>query len=155
VRRCLAALLVVVTFGACELMSEPTADQRVVGIIDMGDLLGEAFLTVIAAPDTVTAGVPFEATISTIGSGGCWDDDGADVAYETGLALVTPFDRVTTRVGGAPAACTRIFVKLPRTVRLVFGQPGVATLRVSGRKVSGGVLSTATPATVEKQIIVR
>jgi hypothetical protein len=110
---------------------------------------------VIAAPDTVNAGAPFDATITTVGMSGCWRPDGAEISYGPKLAVVTPYDLVITTIDGAPVACTGALVDLPRTVRLIFGQAGVATLRVHGRKVTGGELSSATPATTEKQIVVR
>jgi hypothetical protein len=147
------ALLAVALLGACDLaVSEPTSDRRVVGIIVFAD---DSPDMVIAAPDTVTAGAAFDATITTIGVSGCWRQDGAEIAYAPKLAVVTPYDLVSTRIDGEPLACPGVFLDLPRVVRLVFGQTGAATLRVSGRNVPGEQLSSATPAIVEKQIVVR
>jgi hypothetical protein len=162
-RRCAVAVLLAVTLvSACDLVtvSAPSADRRVVGIIvwqssTTADRSFDGPAVVIAAPDTVTAGTPFDATITTVGISGCWRQDGAQTTYDSGLAVVTPYDLVMTKIDGAPVACTDVLVQLPRTVRLVFGETGVALLRVSGRQVTGGELSSATPATVEKEVVVR
>ena len=154
---CTTAVVAITLFSACaDLVGAPSADQRVVGVIEwQPSVPADTWRDVLAAPDTVAAGAAFDVTIATVGRRECWRQDGADVAYETKLAVVTPYDLVMTKVDGAPVGCAEMLVQLPRTVRLVFGQTGVATLRVRGRRVTGGELSSATPATVEKQIVVR
>lgn len=113
---------------------------------------GSDIPAVIAAPDEVQAGVPFEATITTFGLSTCWSADGADTQVTGNLAVVTPYD--FTPEGGA-VACGDAIIHLPRTVKLTFASVGQATLRVSGRKVVGGNTAAASTTVVEKQIIVR
>jgi hypothetical protein len=153
VRRGRLVLATIAVCSACELarVSEPTAEQRVVGIIESSSVRDG----VLRAPDTVTAGVRFDATITTVGLSGCWREAGADIGYDVRLVLVIPYDLVVTRIDGEPRLCTGALVQLPRTVRLVFGQTGNATLRVSGRKLTGGVLGSGMPVSIEKQVVVR
>jgi hypothetical protein len=104
---------------------------------------------VITVPDTVTAGQPFQVTITTTGPNGCWREDGAEKAVQGNLATITPFDRVQGEV------CTQATVSLPRSVEVRFDVPGEATIRAYGRRVVDGNLKAATERTVEKRIIVR
>ena len=107
---------------------------------------------VISAPDEVQAGIPFEATITTIGPSICWRADGAETQVSGSLAVVTPHDFSPE---SKDVACGGALNSLPRTVKLTFAAPGEAVLRVNGRTVVGGDLSAASSATVEKQILVR
>ena len=107
---------------------------------------------VIAAPDEVQAGVPFEATITTFGLSTCWSADGADTQVTGNLAVVTPYDFTPE---GGEVACGDAIIHLPRTVKLTFASAGQATVRVSGRKVVGGNTAAASTTVVEKQIVVR
>jgi hypothetical protein len=104
---------------------------------------------VITAPDTVTAGQPFQVTITTTGLSGCWRAAGAEKAVQGNLATITPFDRVEGEV------CTGALVSLPRSVEVRFDTRGEATIRAYGRRVVDGNLNAATERTVEQRIIVR
>ena len=107
---------------------------------------------VISAPDEVQAGVPFEATITTIGPSMCWRADGAETQVSGSLAVVTPHDFSPE---SEDFGCGDALINLPRTVKITFAAPGEAVLRVNGRKVVGGNTAAASSATVEKQILVR
>jgi hypothetical protein len=107
---------------------------------------------VISAPDEVRAGVPFEATITTIGPAICWRADGADTQVSGNLAVVIPYDFSPET---EDVACGAAIIDLPRTVKITFASPGEATLRVNGRKVVGGNTSAGKPTVVEKRILVR
>jgi hypothetical protein len=106
----------------------------------------------IVAPDTVQAGVHFDATVSTVGADGCWRAEGATVELAPMLAAVRPYDRANHSGG---TVCPQMVVNLPRTVRLVFAEPGEGVIRVHGRRVVDGNLAAATEATVERRVVVR
>jgi hypothetical protein len=149
--------------AACDTATGPATSTRIIGILEWQPATSGASLlgiadpahTRISAPDTVDAGTPFNVGITTIGLSGCWNEDGAQSAVSGLLATVTPHDRVTTDIDGAPAFCTAALVELDRTVSLVFASAGTATLRVNGRVVVDGQVDNAQPLTVEKQIVVR
>jgi hypothetical protein len=106
----------------------------------------------IVAPDSVEAGVFFDATVITIGADGCWRAAGEEVQLDAMVAEVRPYDS-TGRT--ADAACRMALVELPRTVRLRFAAPGEATIRVRGRQVVDGNFAGATEVAVEKRVVVR
>jgi hypothetical protein len=106
----------------------------------------------IVAPDTVAAGVFFDATVTTVGANGCWSSDGAEVQLAPMVAEVRPHDR---NGRGSNMACTMALVDLPRTVRLRFAEAGEATIRVHGRRVVDGDFQGATEGTIEKRVVVR
>lgn len=153
-------LALIPALAGCETATEPRG-QRVVGILEWHSAaqgsassslqMADSDAAVITAPDTVDAGVPFEATITTIGSNGCWREAGAEIELNGNLAVVVPHDYTSEDQAG----CTQALVQLPRSVEIRFAQPGEATLRVKGRKVVGGNHENATPVTVEKRIVVR
>ena len=132
----------------------PDPEQvRHVGIVEWSRSNVQTFadpsIGVITAPDTVTAGQPFQVTITTVGPNGCWSAAGAELASQPSVATITPFDRVQGEV------CTQATVSLPRTVQVRFDVPGEATLRVYGRRVVDGNVSAATERVVERRIFVR
>jgi hypothetical protein len=142
--------------AACDLPTtfEPGPEaQRHVGIVEWSQSNVQTFadpaMGVITAPDTVTAGQPFQVTITTTGASGCWRAAGAEKAVQGNLATITPFDRVEGEV------CTGALVSLPRSVELRFDTRGEATIRAYGRRVVDGNLNAATERTVEKRITVR
>lgn len=81
----------------------------------------------LEAPDTVTAGEPFEIIVRTSGMGGCWQPDGQRIKAMAGVIEVTPFDRV------AGPNCLGADWWLERTAEVVFNDPGKAVLRLTGR----------------------
>ncbi|HEY0025749.1 MAG TPA: hypothetical protein VGB24_22870 [Longimicrobium sp.] len=131
---------------------EPEAGRHV-GIVEWSASNVQTFadpaMGVITAPDTVTAGEPFQVTITTTGPNGCWRSAGAEKAVLGNLATITPFDRVEGEV------CTQALVRLPRSVEVRFDVRGEAAIRAYGRRVLDGNLNAATERTVEKRIIVR
>lgn len=142
--------------AACDLPATFEPDPEVgrhVGIVEWSRSNVQTFadpaLGVITAPDTVTAGQPFQVTITTTGPNGCWRSAGAEKAVQGNLATITPFDRVEGEV------CTQALVSLPRSVEVRFDIRGEATIRAYGRRVVDGNLNAATERTVEKRITVR
>ena len=87
----------------------------------------------IEAPETVTAGEPFEVTFITIGANGCWEPAGTDLEVDGLTARATAYDR-TEEEG---QACTMVLLELPRTETLQFDEPGEGTIRLEGRRVEG------------------
>lgn len=151
-------LLITALLGgaACDLPEtfEPGPDaNRHVGIVEWTRSNVQTFadpaMGVITSPDTVTAGQPFQVTVTTVGPNGCWRAAGAEMAVQSSLASITPFDRVEGEV------CTQALVSLPHTLQVQFNTPGTATLRVYGRRVVDGRVNEATDRTVEKTIHVR
>jgi hypothetical protein len=138
--------------GAENFLPDPS-QVRHVGIVEWSRSNVQTFadpaLGVITAPDTVTAGQPFQVTITTTGPNGCWQAAGAEKAVQGNLATITPFDRVEGEI------CTQALASLPRTVELRFDTRGQATIRAYGRRVVDGNLNAATDRTVEKTITVR
>lgn len=147
--------------GACSSSTAP-GDSRVMGILEVqfgaeGSLAPSAASdassrTVISAPDSVEAGVPFTATITTIGLSGCWEAAGEDIELDRNLAVVVPYDLDGMREG---VACTGSLIELPHPVEIRFAEPGEATLRVRGRKVFKENIQRADTVVVEKRIVVR
>jgi hypothetical protein len=171
--RVLPALIIgmVIGSGACSLLTDPS--HSVVGVVEWvqdgaavegGGMLravasdaagGPMELPVLEAPDTVEAGQAFDILVRTYGPDGCWREDGA-VASVTGLvATVTPYDR-DRGAEDRSRACADMVVRLPRTVRLVFTEPGEAVLRVLGRRVvPTDVELEAGVAVIEHRVVVR
>lgn len=156
-----SAIVLLAMIPACDIVTGPDAEDRVVGIIEWQSDATHVRVaaadprTVVAAPDTVTAGVPFTVTITTIGLSGCWSQDGATRSVSGLTANVTPYDRVIEEIDGLPISCTAALVDLPRDISLSFAQTGTATLRVSGRRIRNGDVAGAEPAVIEKLIVVR
>ena len=107
---------------------------------------------VISAPDEVQAGLPFEATITTIGPSICWRADGTETKVSGSLAVVIPYD---SSPEGEAVVCGAAIIYLPRTVKITFVTRGEAILRVHGRQVREGNTADVSFATVEKKILVR
>ena len=117
-------MLIGVAVLSCTGATEPVW-VRTVGLID-AELANSGALV---APQTATVGVPFDITVTTVGSSTCTRAAGATVIV-TGLsAVVTPRDHM--RVGNV--ACTRDLKGFPRTVRLQFDLTGAAIIQVRGR----------------------
>lgn len=146
--------------AACSNPIAPDAGERVVGIIEWNTTAAAPGAmaepeTVVSAPDTVDAGMPFTVTITTIGASGCWREDGALESVSGLTATLTPHDRVIEEIDGMPVSCTGALVSLPRDMSLTFRQTGSATLRVIGRRVTNGDIPAAQTKTIEQQIVVR
>lgn len=126
--------------AACEGLADPAA-RRVPGVIDTGGG-GDRSL---AVPDTVAAGAPFTATVTTFGSSSCTRPAGAELEVRGLVAEVVPYDRDATRA----QVCTDDLRPFPRDVAVRFAAPGRATVRVRGRDLQGR------PAVVEARVVVR
>jgi hypothetical protein len=101
--------------------SPPTA-QIAIGTIDAGGTLDH----VITGPTTGSVGERLLLTVSTFGNA-CIAEAGADVVVRGLEATVTPYDQEYQGV------CAEILKANPRTVAVVFDQPGEARVRVRGR----------------------
>lgn len=148
--------------SACEITTAPQTN-RAVGIVEWQPASSGAWTgasadgvhpehAVITAPDTVEAGVPFTATITTLGLDSCWKPAGAEVELSASLATVTPYD---SPPAGEGLVCAQAITELPRSVELRFTRSGDATIRVVGRRVVGSDLQHASKVTVEKSVHVR
>lgn len=161
------AMIVVTAAAALAACQSPTGGEgrRVVGIIEVGTAAASVSAAASMAPagdsyapsaplmlpDTVAAGAAFTATITTTGPNGCWRaSDVVKVAGEAQVTL-TPYD-----LAPAPGAvCPDAPVTLPRTVELRFDQPGVARVRLEGRRVTAGASGEGVATAVERTVVVR
>jgi hypothetical protein len=128
-----------------------------VGILELIEnaprpVTGQVGLTVpLSAPDTVTAGVPFDVTVTTIGLDTCWREAGATIVSELRRVTITPYDRIDRTQSG----CGDAIISIPRTVRVMFGQRGDATLRVEGRRGFGLTSNNSSQLAIERTVHVR
>lgn len=168
----LGALLLILPFASCALFTGPEG-RRVVGIVEWtasgsadvlqsraeapgqtSDLSGSAEAPVLEAPDTATAGVPFEVIVNTYGADGCWRAAGAEITATGSTAEITPYD---IDANPQTAMCIMAVRRLPRSVRISFSTPGEGLIRVTGRRVvddTGAELRDDT-VTIEKRVVVR
>ncbi len=140
-------LLAVVGLGACGVLpGDSTQEVRGVGVlVDADHMPGDP----LVVPDTVGAGVTFQATVTTYGPSSCWKADGATVDVAGLTAEIVPYD--VTTVGGG---CTAVTVYPTRQVGITFGQTGIGTVRVKGRQM-GTDVGTQPTVLIEKQVVVR
>ncbi|WP_309672052.1 hypothetical protein [Gemmatimonas sp.] len=103
----------------------------------------------LVAPDTVRAGEPFTVQIGSIVLSGCWVAGPTAISRSDRTVLLEPSDVYTT-----DRACIEVLLNISRTVAVTIATPGLATLRVRGRRVEQWP-SSESPVTVEKQIVVR
>ena len=123
--------------SACSASTSTDADgwARVVGTI-MPEM---SSVQMLQLPPTVTAGVPFNITVSTLGSSSCTRTAGMDASI-SGLTLdVTPYDSVPT----TPIPCTRDLRAFPRSITHTFNTAGTATIRVHGRQADRPIIFEA------------
>ena len=140
--RLLTTIAAALILGACSASRSTDADgwSRVVGTI-MPEMSSVQMLQV---PPTVTAGVPFSITVSTMGSSTCTRAAGMEASLN-GLTLdVTPYDSVPT----TPIPCTRDLRSFPRSLTHTFNSAGTAMIRVHGKQGDR-------PITYEAQVTVR
>jgi hypothetical protein len=105
---------------------------------------------VIVAPDTVTAGVPFEVITYTVGVSGCWRSDGQTVTMLGRTVRLRPYDSHS-----GSEVCTGALQFLEHRSTLVLGQAGEWTLRVEGRRLRLHDEVWDEPISAERAIIVR
>jgi len=111
-----------------EVRSDGQAFRRIAVISHYGDPV------VFDAPGTARVGERFDARITTYG-GGCISEDTIIVSASGLNAEVVPMQSV--RMG---VVCTAELRISPRPVSMVFSEPGVATIRVTGRAAPGDSL---------------
>lgn len=115
----LAVAIAMVGLGGCGIF-DPTTTHRVVGIIEFE----EDHWPLPEIPETATAGVPIEMTIWT-GDSGCYGIGETDVVAVTGrVAVVTPFDYLTTGNHG----CFTYLNYFEHKATVVFDEPGTAEI---------------------------
>ena len=88
----------------------------------------------IAAPDTVTAGIAFDVTVTTTGSG-CEKRIETDVSISGHLAVIRPYDILedpNARV------CPDIYITHRHAARVTVDAPGRAVVRAVGRRTMNG-----------------
>lgn len=102
----------------------------------------------LVAPDTVTAGTPFDVSVRTFG-GGCVDPGDTEVAVVGRVVELRPFDIFTTHLPQG-FVCPANLAVYTHTVSVRIDQSGTATLRAIGRADPGD-----TAATVERVVFVR
>jgi hypothetical protein len=118
-----------------------TAWERAVGLVDNGGIA----LDPLIVPDTVRAGIPFTATVSTFGSTNCIRPDRSRVQGSGLQADITPFDSVWS---GSPP-CLPGWQGYPRSIELTFATPGKALVRLHGRGFTGDLVFDK-PVTVRR-----
>lgn len=131
----LLVLAATLLLPACSLL-EPEQWERVVGVIEIG---GE-HPPPVQLPESVEAGVPFNARVVTYGSGNCTKPNGAEVELIGSRAEIVPYDleyRGPWKRGSYYVACTDDLAPYPREVSLQFDDPGDAEIRVLGRPLIG------------------
>ena len=104
----------------------------------------------IVAPDTVSAGEPFEVTVHTIGENGCWRADGQELRVDGRTATIVPYD-----VHSGADVCTEVLGYLPHRATVTISTPGLAVIRVDGRRVRQGDRSWEIPVRAERTVVVR
>jgi hypothetical protein len=114
--------ILLVACVACSDSSGPN-EYLVVGAISGYDTDDPQF----EIPDTVTAGVPFTATVHTYGDG-CNRVGPTEVETDSLGLVITPYDHAGVGTGNCP---TYLQV-MAHEVSLVFSTPGPATVRVRG-----------------------
>ncbi|HET9439036.1 MAG TPA: hypothetical protein VFO52_02650 [Longimicrobiales bacterium] len=105
---------------------------------------------VLSAPDTVTAGVPFEVRTTTIGMSGCWRSAGQSSHTLDGVVEIRPRD-----VHSGADVCTTVLVFLDHASTVTIAQPGLWLLRVRGRRVIHNDRAWEEPVLAEKTVVVR
>ncbi len=105
---------------------------------------------VLVAPDSVTAGVPFDVQVTTIGMSGCWSAAGLwPRPVQGGL------DLIPTDVHSGANFCTEMALYLEHDARITIATPGEYTLRVKGRRLRQGDAAWEEPVSAERTIVVR
>jgi hypothetical protein len=107
---------------------------------------------VLEIPDTVSAGVAFEAVTYTVAPNGCWRAAGQRVTHSASarLLILEPYDERSHA-----QACTLALVFPEHRSRVVLHERGEWTVRVLGLRILGGGASGSEPVMAEKTIVVR
>jgi len=105
---------------------------------------------VLVAPDSVTAGVPFDVRVTTIGMSGCWSGAGLWARPVEG-----GFDLIPTDVHSGASFCTEIALYIGHDARITIDTPGEYTLRVKGRRLRQGDAEWEEPVSAQRTIVAR
>lgn len=124
---CLVAAALVL--GGCGILGPD--EEEVLGAIEF---YGDPF--VLEAPDTVTAGEEFTASVRTYG-GGCITKGSMSVSIEGQLATLVPVD-----IQSSAGVCTLELRLFSHSAGIRFDGRGDAVIRVQGRKEPGGEVVT-------------
>jgi hypothetical protein len=97
----------------------------------------------LAVPDTVAVNETFNAVVTTLGYGSCWQASNTVVDLRADSVAMVPYDE---NRGGT---CTAVLVELSRNVPLHFTKAGRATVVLRGRaETELGYAPTEVSATV-------
>ncbi len=124
-----------VIVSACHGTAEPDVAPEV-GIIEFYNDRS----MVLTLPATARAGQDINVVVRTFGNG-CVSAAGTAVRYGTAVASLTPYDNDLSRASPG-VVCLGILVRPAHVVTLQFPEPGVATVRVEGRKEPGSQAAT-------------
>ncbi|SRR6266446_8029989 len=97
-------------------------------------------------PDTVTVASAFTVSVRSYG-GGCTSQGETEAEVEGLLATIRPFDLVLTDPN---VVCIQILRVFEHVATIRFDQPGMATVRVVGRREPGDE-----PLSVDRTLVVR
>lgn len=114
-----AVLVVAVALLGCELF-EPS-EYRVIGKAKLDDPRYDWPLPEI--PETATAGVPFEITVTT-GGNSCYRGGETGLVVKGRSAVVIPYDYID----GGRSGCFADLIFFEHTVPVVFEEPGTAEI---------------------------
>jgi hypothetical protein len=106
---------------------------------------------VVQVADTVRSARTVSLVVRTIAPDGCWSADGGMLTRSGDTLSIRPYDRHSGAV-----ACTAVALVggLEHRFETAFDSPGVAVIRVSGRRVRVGASDYGTPVTVERKVVV-
>ncbi len=124
-------------FGSCGVFE---ADHETV----LGAVFFHSNPPSVIIPDTVQAGTPFTVTVRTFGDG-CYSFARTEIEMDGMAAEIRPYDSRKTDV-----ACPEILLTIEHTATLRFDTPGLATVRVVGRRTPSEAEDR-----LEKQVVVR
>lgn len=124
------ACLLALAAAACDGGLSGPRDVSRLGILEFhGDSRN-----VVTAPDTATAGEPFDVTVLTYG-GGCDQKGETRVESADGVVVITPVD---VFVEGEDVVCPAILRRFEHAARVSFDEVGTGEIRVRGRRVPPG-----------------
>ena len=119
--------------------TEPNIERRRGVIAFYGDPVR------VTVPDSMRLGLPAKVTVETYGSG-CDNEVDTSVAVEGNLALVEPYEYVNVDPG---VFCPAIVIGHTHEVTIMFKEPGMAKVRIIGRREPGDHRMT-----VERSVVV-
>jgi hypothetical protein len=115
--------------AACSTGTGPDGWQRVVGRMEP-EL---SSIQAVLMPAEAMVNVPFEVTLSTVGSSSCTRAAGALSSVAGRTAVITPYDLVAPPT----TPCTRDLRAFPRTVSVKLTSTGEGLIRIRARGAEG------------------